>query len=250
MDDDTQAQVQSEAPVIADTAPAPTSSADVQANDTPEAAVAQEASVNATDTVEEKLYAGKYKSPEDLEKSYIELQSKFSSTTQQKAELSRILADAFSEPVAPQVQTPAYDDYEEDSPTAQPVNDVVTRKVAVMEFSMSHPDADGAAMLEVLKNDPAAQRITDYETKLKYAYAMSRVTAQPKAVEEAAKQAQVQAQVKYAEKQAAQVESATKQSAPTQEEPLTKEELRAKLRDDKAFGELLKKRPGFSKYVG
>jgi len=248
MDNDTPTQVQSDAPVIADTAPAPNSEADLQANETPEAAEAQEAPVNAEETVEEKLYAGKYKSPEDLEKSYIELQSKFSSTTQQKAELSRILADAFAEPAAPQVQTPAYDDYEEDSPAQKP-DDVYGRKIAVMEFSMSHPDADGAAILEVLKNDPATRNMPDYETKLKYAYAISQNTARPKAVEEAAKQSQTQAQVKYAEKQAAQVESASKQSPPTQEEPLTKEQLRDALKNDDSFGELLKKRKGFSNYI-
>ena len=250
MDDETQAQVQSEAPVNTETAPAPTSEADVQVNnETPKAAAAQEATVNAEETVEQKLYAGKYKTPEELEKAYLSASSEATRISQERAELSKILADAFSEPVAPVAPTADYDDYEQEPSTPKP-DDVYGRKIAVMEFSMSHPDADGAAMLEVLKSDPAAQRIPDYETKLKYAYAMSRVTAQPKAVEEATKQAQIQAQVKMAEKQAAQVESASRQAPATQEEPLTKEQLRAALKDDKAFGDILKKRQGFSGYLG
>lgn len=249
MDDETLTQVQSEAPTVVDTAPAPTSEADVQANETPEAAVAQEATVNATDTVEEKLYAGKYKSIEDLESAYKNAESKLGSVTSQKAELSRILADAFSEPAAPvQAATPSYDEYDEE-PTSNSGNEVVNRKIAVMEFAMAYPDADGKAMLDVINNDPAAKRIGDYDAKLKYAYAMSQVTAKPKAVEEAVRQAQVQTQVKIAEKQAAQVESASRQAPPTQEEPLTQEQIRAALRNDDSFGELLKKRKGFSNYI-
>lgn len=249
MEDDTPTQVQSEAPAVADTAPVPTSEADLQANDTPEAAEVQETTVNAEDTVEEKLYAGKYKTAEDMEKAYQELNAKFTTTTQQKAELSRILADAFAEPAPAPAAAQDYDEYVDDTPTANPVNDVVSRKVAIMEFAMSHPDADGAAMLEVINNDPATRNMPDYETKLKYAYALSQITAQPKVVEEATRQAQAQTQVKIAEKQAAQVESASRQAPPTQEEPLTKEQLRAALRDDKSFGDILKKRPGFQGFV-
>jgi len=248
MDNDTPAQVQVDAPTQVDTAPAPTIEADVQAIETPEAAVAQEATVNATDTVEEKLYAGKYKSIEDLESAYKNAESKLGSVTSQKAELSRILADAFAADPVAQVAEPVYNEYEEE-PTAPASNDVYGRKIAVMEFSMSHPDADGEAMMEVIKNDPAAQRIADYDAKLKYAYAMSQISAKPKAVEEAVRQAQAQTQTKIAEKQAAQVESASKQSPPTTEEPLTKEQLRSMLKDDKSFNDILKKRPGFQNYV-
>lgn len=250
MDTDTQAQVQSDAPTPeVDTAPAPTSEADVQANDTPEAAVAQETTVNAEDTVEEKLYAGKYKTVEDMEKAYGELQSKFSTTTQQKAELSKILADAFAEPAPAPAATASYDDYDDDTRVA-PQESATNRDIAVMKFVMSNPDADGAAILGVINSDPFIQQLPNYEAKLKYAHAISQSTAQPKVVEEAKKQAQVQTQAKIAEKQAAQVESASRQAPPTQEEPLTREQIRAALQSDDAFGALLKKRPGFKGYVG
>lgn len=57
-----------------------------------EQAVAAEAtnSPEVASDQEEKLYAGKFKSPEDMEKSYQELQSKFTKTAQEKAELERL----------------------------------------------------------------------------------------------------------------------------------------------------------------
>lgn len=248
MDIETQTQGQDVTPVVTDTVTSPASSADVQAIETPNAAVAQEATVNAEDTVaESKLYAGKYKSVEDLEKSYTELQSKFTSTASEKAELSKILADAFaSEPEPVVTAQPDYDEYQEE--TSKPDN-AVTRDISVLKFVMSNPDADGAAMNEVLKNDPFVAQINGYEAKLRYAHAISQSTAKPKAVEEAKRQTQIETQAKFAEKQAAQVESASKQSPPTQEEPLTREQIQSALRDDKSFGELLKKRPGFSNYL-
>lgn len=248
MNDETPVQVQSDAPAPADTAPAPNIEADVQANETPEAAVAQEATVNAEDTVaESKLYAGKYKSVEDLEKSYTELQSKFTSTASEKAELSKILADAFaSEPEPAIAAQPDYEDYQEEP--AKPDN-AVSRDLSVLKFVMSNPDADGAAMNEVLKNDPFVSQINGYEAKLRYAHAISQNTAKPKVVEEAKRQTQIETQAKFAEKQAAQVESASVQSAPPIEEPLTREQIQAAMRNDKSFGELLKKRPGFSNYL-
>lgn len=252
-DDETPVQVQSDAPAPAETAPAPNIEADVQASETPEAAVAnEEAPVNATETVEEKLYAGKYKSAEDLEKAYLSAQSEASRISQEKAELSKILADAFAAEPAPVTQAgteAAYDDYEETTPNSNNANDVVTRDLSVLKFVVSNPDADGAAMMEVLKNDPLVANINGYDAKLKYAYAISQNTGKPKAVAEAVAQAQVQTQAKIAEKQAAQVESATKQSPPTTEEPLTQEQIRSALKDDKAFGEILKKRKGFSNYI-
>ncbi len=250
MNDETQAQVQSVAPVTTETAPAPNSEADVQVNETPEAAVAQEATVNAEETVEEKLYAGKYKSVEDLEKAYKSASSEATRISQEKAELSRILADAFvADPAPAPAVAASYDDYEDESaPSANP-NEEVTRKLAVMEFAMAYPDADGAAVLQILNSDPLVKQINGYEAKLKYAYAISQNTAKPKVVEEAVKQAQVQTQAKIAEKQAAQVESASKQSPPTQEEPLTREQIREAMKNDGAFGELLKKRPGFKNYL-
>lgn len=47
---------------------------------------------------EEKLYAGKFKSPEDMEKSYTELQSKFTKTAQEKAEIERFLQNSQQAP--------------------------------------------------------------------------------------------------------------------------------------------------------
>lgn len=248
MNDETPQVVQSDAPAVADTAPASTNEADVQVtSETPEAAVAQEATVNAEDTVvESKLYAGKYKSVDELEKSYKELNAKFTTTASEKAELSRILADAFSEPAASVVADPV-EDYQ-DEPVSSP-NSEINRKVAVMEFAMAHPDANGAAMMEVLKSDPYIQKIDSYEAKLRYAHAISQNTSQPKVVEEAKKQAQDDTRVKIAEKQAAQVESASTQSPPTTEEPLTQDQLRQKLKSDDGFGEILKKKPGLQSFI-
>jgi hypothetical protein len=248
MDIETQTQGEDVAPVITDTAATPTSEADVQVIETPQAAEAQEATVNATDTVDEKLYAGKYKSIEDLEKSYTELQSKYGQTTSEKAELSRILADAFAAEPTVQQPAPTYDEYDEPAPTNNS-NDVVTRDLSVLKFVVSNPDADGAAMMEVLKSDPLVANINGYDAKLKYAYAISQNTSKPKAVAEAVAQAQVQTQAKFVEKQAAQVESASKQSPPTEEEPLTRAQIQSALRDDKSFADLLKKRQGFSNYI-
>lgn len=254
MNDETQVEEQSVAPVVdntaTDTAPVPTSEADVQTDETPQAAVAQEPTVNATDTVvESKLYAGKYKTVEDLEKSYGELQSKFTSTASEKAELSKILADAFSsepEPVT-QTATASYDDEPEESQSNP--NDAVARDLSVLKFVMSNPDADGAAMMKVLTTDPDVKQFPSYEAKLKYAYAISQNTAKPKAVAEAQAQARTETQVKIAEKQAAQVESASTQAPPTKEEPLTQDQLRQALKDDQSFGEILRNKPGLAGYV-
>lgn len=252
MNDDTPVQVQSDAPAQADTAPVPNIEADVQANnETPEVAAAQEATVNTTDTVEEtKLYAGKYKSVEEMEKAYTELQGKFTNTASEKAELSRILAEAFaSEPVVPTpVQSNNYDDYQEEIPSA-PQDTSVNRDIAVMKFVMGNPDADGKAILDIINTDPFVKDLPSYEAKLKYAHALSRNTAAPKVVEEARKQAVTETQVRIAEKQAAQVEPASTQSPPTQEEPLTRGQLRQALKDENGFNALLKKRDGFKPFV-
>lgn len=53
----------------------------------------------------EKVYAGKFKTPEDLEKSYQELERKLTQTSQEKAELSRRQSEAPPPPAAP--KTPA-----------------------------------------------------------------------------------------------------------------------------------------------
>ena len=98
-DTETQAP-QADDPVATDTsATADTSEASTQTNEAPEATQeTKEPVAKATDTVEDKLYAGKYKSVEDMEKAYQELNSKFTNTSQEKAELAKILNDAFITP--------------------------------------------------------------------------------------------------------------------------------------------------------
>lgn len=193
---------------IADTADPQTSAADLQVtNDAPEAAPVEEPTVKATDTVEEKLYAGKYKSVEEMEKAYTELQSKYTNTSQEKAEMSRLLTEAFSTP-EPTVQNPDAP-FEEPDPVQSEIESV-KRSQAVMMFVMNHQDADAGAMKEVLASDPLVKQIQGHEAKLEYAYMKSQSMRQPKAIEEAQKAGAQQAQVKIAEKQTAQVESAQK----------------------------------------
>jgi hypothetical protein len=55
-------------------------------------------SPEAVSDQEEKLFAGKFKSVEELEKSYQELQPKFTRTAQEKAELERILQSSQQTP--------------------------------------------------------------------------------------------------------------------------------------------------------
>lgn len=203
-----------EAPVQ-DTATTQANEADVQVtNETPEATQTQEGTseVKAEDTVENKLYAGKYKSVEEMEKAYQELNSKFTSTSQEKAELSRLLTEAFyaSESEATTTAQQA-DDYADDyGATNNQADDSVHRDIAVMKFTMAHPDADGASMMEVLSKDPYVKNINGHEAKLEYAYLRSQSITQPKVVEEAKKQAAQAAQAKVVEKQTAQVETAQK----------------------------------------
>ena len=177
-----------------------------------------ETAVKTEDTTQEKLYAGKYKTPEDMEKAYTELQSKFGKETSEKAELTRALSEAFATP-APQVAETEADPYAE--PTADPRIDVLERKTAVATFAMAHPDADGVAMKDILASDPLVAQITGNEAKLEYAYLKARAVSQPKAVAEAAKEAKAQTVQKIAEKEIAQVESA-KKAEPANESKLEK----------------------------
>lgn len=204
---DTQA-IEPDAPVQ-DTADTQTSEANVQSNDAPEATQVQEETpeLNATDTVEEKLYAGKYKSVEDLEKSYQELQSKFGKETSEKAELTRILNEAFATP-APVTDTQDQG-YEEANPLADKV-ERIERQGAVQNFIFAHPDANASSMQEVLSTDPIVQQIQGHDAKLEYAYLKSQNMTSPKVIEAARNQAASQAQAKIVEKQAAQVESSRK----------------------------------------
>lgn len=199
----------------ADTVDAQASEASTQVDNAPEATQATEGQpeVNAEDTAEEKLYAGKYKSPEDMEKAYKELESKFGQTTSEKAQLTQLLNEAFTTPEAStSSDTDSYDDIGEVSSHDDPTK----RDVAVLKFTIGHPDANGAAMSEVLANDPFIGNIQGYEAKLEYAYAKSQNMTSKQAIAEAQKQTAQQTQTKIVEKQAAQVESANR-SEPTDE---------------------------------
>lgn len=206
-------------PAVADTsAPVDQSEASTQTNEAPEATQQQEetAEIKATDTAEDKLYAGKYKSPEDMEKAYKELESKFGQTTSEKAELSRILNEAFANPAPAQakVQEDIYSD--EPDPVNQEIENL-KRVTAVQSFVMNHPEADAAALQTVLSTDPYVKQISGHEAKLEYAYLRSQNMAQSKAIAEAEKKGAQATQAKIAEKQVAQVEAAQK-AVPTDEE--------------------------------
>lgn len=185
------------------------SEASEQKQEAPEATQGQETEVKAEDTAEEKLFAGKYKTVEDLEKSYKELESKHGQTATEKAELARILNEAFVAPEAAQQQEDT--DYSDTSEVSKPAaDDSVKRDLSVMKFTMAHPDADGQSILEVLSKDPLIKSITGYDAKLEYAYAKSKAMSGEKAVAEAKKSGAQEAQAKAAEKEVAQVESAKK----------------------------------------
>lgn len=259
MNDDNQTVV-SEAPVEdsstqTDKVEAQISEADVQVEQVaPEAAQSTEetsSEITATDKAEERLYAGTFKSPEELEKGYTELRTKATNDAMEKAELARILNETFTTPeAAPVVQaedTDSYGDYETPDPVAQKLA-TIERKDAVRDFIMSHPDANGENVNKILQSDPIVANINGYEAKLEYAYLKSKASAAPGLVAEAEKRASEQTQVKIAEKQAAQVEGARQQSQPAGEDEMSTNQLRSTLRDDKAFDALIQKRfPGVSK---
>lgn len=163
-----------------------------------------ETEVKAEDTTQEKLLAGKYKTVEDLEKSYKELESKYGKEASEKAELTRALTEQLTSP-APAVTEDNY--YEE--PAAAP-DDSVKRDLAVMKFIMAHGNADATAMKDILATDPLVSQIQGYEAKLEYAHLKAQAAGQSKAVAQAAKEAKVQTVQKIAEKEIAQVESARK----------------------------------------
>lgn len=237
-----------------DTANIQPSEASTQENDTPKATQATEEKqpeVKAEDTVEDKLYAGKYKTVEDMEKAYQELNSKFTNTSQEKAELARILNDAFltPEPTPQPQQAENYNqEYPEESSPNPEIEDL-KRKSAVQSFIIAHPEADPVSMQKVLSEDPYIGQITGHEAKLEYAYLRSQNMAKAKAIEEAQRTASETTQAKIAEKQSAQVETVRQQAQPAGDnEELTPAQLREVLRDDKNFDSLIdKKFPGISK---
>lgn len=193
-----------------DTATTQASEASEQSQGTPEATQSQETSteVTATDTAQEdKLLAGKYKSVEDLEKSYKELESKYGKEASERAELTKILNEAFMPPAtATQATDTGYDDVEDS--TATSTTSVSDKKVAILEFILTHNDANAEEMSQILKSDPMINKITGEDAKLEYAYLRAQSMGRDKALAEATKTAQAQVHAKVAEKQAAQVETA------------------------------------------
>lgn len=222
MNDDNQAVVDEAPAQVADKVEPQTSEADVQVtNEAPEATQAntEEAqSVNTTDKVEEKLYAGTFKSPEDMEKAYQELRSKATKDSMEKAELSRILNEAFTvqEPVAQPVANVDDSYIDEPDPVNQEI-ETLKRNQAVTMFVMNHQDANPEAMQQVLTTDPLVKQISGHEAKLEYAYLRSQSMTQQKAIAEATKTGAQAATAKLAEKQVAQVESAQQSTAQVDE---------------------------------
>lgn len=211
MDDETQTTGTAAPADDATTASDQDSKADVQTNtDAPEAAQdTKEPEVKATETAEEKLYAGKYKTVDELEKAYTNANSEASKMSQEKADLTRILNEAFTTPDTSVAET-ASDDYEETSPQVNPEIEQLKRDNAVVKFIMGHQDADGSAMQDILSKDPMIKQIQGHDAKLEYAYLVSQNMSRNKAVEEAKKTGAQDNQAKTAEKQAAQVEEARK----------------------------------------
>lgn len=207
-----------------DTSVAQPSEASEVVTDTPEATQGtvetQEVATPDTkveDTVEEKLLAGKYKTEEELEKAYKELESKFGQTASEKAELARILDNAFATPES--TDTDGYGEGTLDNETDQ-----LKRDNAVIKFIISHDDANAESMKEILASDPLVNQITGHEARLEYAYQKSKNMGSAKTIEEATKKASEQATAKVVEKQAAQVESA-QATAPVNED----EELKTRM---------------------
>lgn len=210
MDNDTPV-VEEQVPVEDTTNPQPENEADVQVtNEAPEASQdVKDPDMNAEDTAGEKLYAGKYKSVEDMEKAYQELNSKFTNTTQEKAELAKILNDTFTLPESDSSDEDDDSYREEVNPLAQKVQ-ALELKSSVNDFLYTHKDVDAGAMQEVLQNDPIVSQMTTPEARMEYAYLKSKNMATSKAVVEAEKRGADQAAVKVAEKHVAQVEQAQK----------------------------------------
>jgi len=206
MDDDTQV-TGSQAPAQADTVADQTNEADIQVNEAPEATQGEQTEVKAEDTAE-KLYAGKYKSVEDLENAYKNAESKLGQTTSEKAELARQLQGTFAEQEVAETQQLADSGYEVD-PVAQKI-ERLERNDAVSRFIFSHPDADGVAVKEILTTDPNIAQIGSYDARLEYAYLKSKALSSSKAIAEAKKSGASETQAKIVEKQTAQVEASRK----------------------------------------
>lgn len=219
------------------------SEASTQTGDAPEASQeTKEPDVKAEETAETKLYAGKYKTVEELEKAYSSASSEASRISQEKAELSKVLNEVLITPeTTPQTYSETDDEPVDKPDTSE--TDQLKRDTAILKFMVAHGDADGVAMREILASDPYISQISGYDAKLEYAHLRSQAMSQNKAIKEAEKKSAENAQVKLVEKQAAQVEAVRNQTLPAdEEEELTQDELREKLRGDKSFDDLIVKR--------
>lgn len=222
MSDETQATGQ-DAPVdttaAATATTQPSEASETNKNEAPEA-TQEQAEVKETkapetkaeETAEEKLYAGKYKTVEDLENAYKSASSEASKISQERAELTKILNEAFATDAAEPAGAAddSADDFQEESPYVNPETDQLKKDNAVIKFMLSHEGADPEAMKQVLTADPMMNQIQGYEAKLEYAFLRSQNMSQPKAIAEAEKKGAEKAQAKTAEKQVAQVEQAAK----------------------------------------
>jgi len=203
-------QVTEENAPAQDTAELQTNEADLQVNiEAPEATQdgqeqeTLETGIEAEDTAEQKLYAGKYKTPEDMEKAYKELETKFHGTSQEKAQLARQIEGTFAQQ---EVDSNQYDLGLEPDPVVQKL-ERLERNDAVSRFIFSHPDVDGEAVTKVLTSDPIIQQIQGYDARLEYAYLKSKSMTSSKAIEQVKKQTANETQAKILEKQTAQVET-------------------------------------------
>jgi len=200
---DTQATEQEAPAEEVDTAESQPSEASEAINESPEAtqeeteteqeAVSEETEVKAEDT-EEKLYAGKYKTVEDLEKAYKNAESKIGKETSEKAQLTKALNESF----------------DSEDPTTIADTEKLKRDTAVLKFIFQYPDADAETMQTVLTEDPMINNISGHEAKLEYAYLKSQSMLSQETIETAKKEATKATKSKIAEKEAATVESARK----------------------------------------
>lgn len=201
--DDTQASG-TDAPQV-DTAEPQSSEASTQIVETPEAtppAQGAETEVKAEDTVGEKLFAGKYKTVEDLENAYKNAESKLGQIgSDRKAELERALNQGLTAPA---------DTGFDESTTVNPETEKIQRDMAALKFMTVHNDVDPETIKDILTTDPIVAQINGYDAKLEYAYLRSQNMAQSKAIVEAEKRGAETVLVKTAEKQTAQVESGRK----------------------------------------
>jgi hypothetical protein len=204
------------ASTVEDTAATQTNEAGELSQGTPKAAQSSEKTeestqteVTATDTAqEEKLLAGKYKSVEDLEKSYKELESKYGKEASDRAELAKILNEAFAPPAADTATDTGYD-ADEESPALKKAT-AAELKSTILEFMYTHSDADPTTLNEILKNDPLIGRISGEDAKLEYAYLRAKSLGSEKALAEVQKKAKDATVAKIAEKEVAKVETASK----------------------------------------